>query len=93
MTDISTQFRNAVHALIDFVREHPGSGASDHIRPVLRSLAFNVPVTVNLAQMASSLDERNMGNVLAAIRTRAFQTWPSYYISDDELNGWHELAA
>lgn len=93
MNDRSIQFTNAVHALVDFVREHPGSGASRHIRPVLVSLGFDIPVTVNLAHMASSLDKRNMSNVITAIQTRSFQTWPSDYISDDELRDWHERAA
>ena len=85
-------YRVSVCALIDFVREHPSSGASTYIRPVLFSLAFSTPVSVNFGGMAASLDEENMALVLTAIRTRPFQTWPSDYISDDELREWQQDA-
>jgi hypothetical protein len=87
------KYKEAVCSLADFVREHPSSGASDYMRSVLISLAFSTPVSINLAGMAASLDQQNMSRVLTAIQTRAFQEWPSDYISDDELRGWQKDAA
>jgi|TARA_R110002020_G_C16308727_1_gene773650 hypothetical protein len=93
MSDTSKSYKDSVCALVDFVREHPSSGASDYMRRVLCSLAFSTPVSINLAGMAASLDEKNMALVLTAIQTRAFQEWPSDYISDEELRVWDKEAA
>jgi len=93
MSDYAKDYKKAVCEMADFVRDHPSSGASEYMRLVLCSLALSTPVTINLAAMAASLDATNMGRVVTAIQTRAFQEWPSDYISHDEVSAWHKEVA
>lgn len=83
-------FRSSVISLIDFVREHPTSGAAKHIKQALISLAFNRDVAINLLSMSTSVDDVRRQQLSDAIFLRPWKTWPSDYISDDEIQSWIE---
>lgn len=86
--DEDTSFRSSVCALVDFVREHPRSGATEIIKPVLASLAFGMSVEINFQTWSWALDETRMGQLLTAVQLRRSKTWPSDYVADVEIREW-----
>lgn len=83
-------YETSVSGLVDFVREHPHSGMSDHIRRLLVSIAFRIDMPLNTLVMMKSADDRRFRQLINVISLCRTEDWPHDIIEDDELRTWKE---